>query len=137
MNLRKTLLSLTAMAALVALLAGDGRITAQEKKKEVGKAAAQKKVAKKPRGRLPAYFSAVVDAKQRADIYALQAKYQADIKKLEQQLAELKGQLAKEVDAVLTPEQLTAVKKKRDEAASKKKGGRKGAKKPAAEKASK
>jgi len=68
-------------------------------------------------------FSAVVDAKQREAIYALQAKYQADIKKLEQQLAELKGQLAKEVDAVLTPEQLTAVKKKREEAASKKKGG--------------
>jgi hypothetical protein len=70
------------------------------------------------RGRLPAYFSAVVNLKQRQEIYTLQAEYHDKIAALLDQIEELKNERDKAVDDVLTTDQLAAVQQKRDEAAA-------------------
>lgn len=114
-DLSKVLL-LAAVTVLVACWANGRPVAAQEKKAE-GKAAAQKKERAKPRGRLPAFFAAVVTKDQREEIYAIQAKFNAQIEKLQQQLAALRAERDKAIDAVLTPEQLAEVNKKREEAA--------------------
>ena len=49
-------------------------------------AAAENGAAKKPRGRLPAYYGKVVTDKQREQIYEIQAKFNEQIAKLQQQL---------------------------------------------------
>lgn len=70
------------------------------------------------RGRLPNYYrqAGVTDA-QREQIYAIQAKYQEQIEAIEQQLREVVEKRDKEVQAVLTPEQLATVKRLEEEAA--------------------
>ena len=65
------------------------------------------------RGRLPAYFAAVVTRKQREEIYRIQARLQDEIDLLRQQINDLETARAEEVDAVLQPEQMEEVKKKR------------------------
>lgn len=70
----------------------------------------------KRRGRLPAYFAAVVNEKQREQIYDLQAKYAEQMEALQKQLDALASQRDTEIDGVLTPEQLAEVNKKREEA---------------------
>jgi hypothetical protein len=67
--------------------------------------AAAAKVRKKPRGRLPYYYSRVVDEKQRESIYAIQGKYAAQISQLQQQIDELVASRKTEVEQVLTEEQ--------------------------------
>ena len=66
----------------------------------------QLEVPKKPRGRLPAYFAAVVTTKQRETIYEIQATFNAQIEELRQQIATLEAQRNKDVDAVLSPDQM-------------------------------
>jgi Spy/CpxP family protein refolding chaperone len=66
------------------------------------------------RVRLPAYFSAVVNRTQREEIYKIQLAYLRQIEKLEQQISELEMKRDQEVDSVLEPEQLAAVKKRRE-----------------------
>ena len=73
----------------------------------------------KPRGRLPAYFAAVVSPEQRAAVYSIQAKYSKQIEDLERQIDELTAARDQEVDGVLTPEQLEKVNAKRAEAEAK------------------
>jgi hypothetical protein len=68
------------------------------------------------RGRLPAYYNRVVDPKQREKIYAIQREYAPKIDALKAQLAELTAERDENVEAVLTPEQLSAVEKLRAEA---------------------
>jgi len=68
------------------------------------------------------------DVPKSTAFYALQAKYAEQMTALEAQIAALKTQRNKEVDAVLKPEQLEQVNKKRAAAAER----RKGRKKPAA-----
>ena len=75
------------------------------------------------RGRLPAYFAAVVTPQQRKMIYEIQAKYNGQISELEGQIESLRGERDKEVDGVLSPEQLAEVNKKR-EAAKQRRGAR-------------
>ena len=65
------------------------------------------------RGRLPAYFAAVVTKKQREDIYKIQARIHQRIAQLRGQIAELEAGRDKEIDAILRPEQLEEVQKKR------------------------
>lgn len=129
----KKLLSRNLVTAMVTgmmlALLSSGQVIGQEDAK---KPAATKKVAKKPRGRLPSYFAAVVSQKQREEVYTIQAKYSKQLADLQKQIAELKAQMTKEVDAVLTPEQLEEVNKKREEAAAKRRSGAK--KKPQPEK---
>lgn len=72
-----------------------------------------------PRGRLPAYYSQVIDKEQRDKIYAIQARILADIQKLQDQIAMLEQQREKEVREVLTPEQLAKVQKMTDDAKAK------------------
>lgn len=76
---------------------------------------------KKFRPRLPAYFSAVVTTDQRKEIYDVQATYHEKLVALEEQIAKLKADRDKEVDAVLTAEQLVEVNEKRAAAAAKRK----------------
>ena len=68
---------------------------------------------KKVRRRLPAHFSALVSQKQRATIYQLQADYAVQMDKLRAQLDTLITDRDREIDAVLDPEQMTEVSKKR------------------------
>jgi flagellar biosynthesis/type III secretory pathway protein FliH len=71
--------------------------------------AAAAKVRKKPRGRLPYYYSRVVDEKQRELIYAVQGKYAAQISQLQQQIDQLVASRMTEVEQVLTEEQKSRV----------------------------
>lgn len=59
----------------------------------------------KPRGRLPAYFSAVVTAELREKIYAVQAEYEPKISKLRQELDALTKDRDEKINALLSPEQ--------------------------------
>jgi len=67
---------------------------------------------------------------QKESIYAIQDKYQAQIAPLAAQIKALMAERDKEIEAVLTPEQLTKVAALKKEAASKAAAG----KKPAAKK---
>ncbi len=105
--------------ALLGLLTLGSQLTAQETKKEQAKPAAEKQEQKeraKPRGRLPAFFATVVNEKQREEIYKIQSDYTAKLDELEKQLAALRAERDAKIDAVLTPEQLDSVNKKREEA---------------------
>lgn len=84
-----------------------------------GDAAKKEATVKKAAGRLPTYFAAVVSQKQRESIYKLQADYEAQLEKLQAQLEALIADRDREVDAVLSAEQLAEVTKKRDEAKKK------------------
>lgn len=70
----------------------------------------------KTKGRLPPYFAQVVDAKQRAQIYAIQAKYKEQIEKLQAELKAANEKLAEEMEAVLNKEQKDKLAKLRSEA---------------------
>jgi hypothetical protein len=61
--------------------------------------------ADKPKGRLPDHYAAVVDDKQREEIYSIQATYAPQIEKLQAQLDAVQGKRNAEIRAVLTPEQ--------------------------------
>ena len=63
------------------------------------------KVVKKFRGRLPNYYSQVVDAKQRAAIYAIQKDYASKIAQLQEQLAAIIQEKNDKVRTVLSIEQ--------------------------------
>jgi len=63
----------------------------------------------KRRGRLPAYYSKVVTAEQREQIYEIQEGYAAQIEKLRMQLDELYEQRESEIAGVLTSEQLKEI----------------------------
>ena len=83
-----------------------------------------------PRGRLPAYFGEVIDSQQRDKVYELQAKYTAEIKQLQDQIAKLEQQRDEAVQGILTPEQAEKVRKlvedgkaKRGATGTRKKGG--------------
>ncbi|MDA7977141.1 MAG: hypothetical protein MPJ50_00045 [Pirellulales bacterium] len=73
--------------------------------------------------RLPNYFARVVSEDQRKEIYAIQDKHSATIDKLQKQLDEATAARDKEIDAVLSPEQLARVKKYQEEAKARR-GGR-------------
>ena len=86
------------------------------KKSADGEKGAVKKERAKPQGRLPNYFSDVVDAKQREQIYAVQASYRERITALAAQMKQLQDAQQAEIDAVLKPEQLSKINARRQEA---------------------
>ena len=100
----------------------------QEKAAEKAKAAPAK-VAKKPRGRLPAYYAQIgLSTEQRTQIYSVQAGYGKEIGELQKQLDVLRKKQDADVVAVLKPEQkekldslLAAAKKRAEERRSKNK----------------
>lgn len=71
---------------------------------------------KKPRGRLPVFYSQVVSGDQREEIYDIQAKYEPDMDALVEKLVEMRNQMQAEIKGVLTPEQLERVQQLKDEA---------------------
>ncbi|HWB13304.1 MAG TPA: hypothetical protein VG826_29025 [Pirellulales bacterium] len=75
----------------------------------------------KPRGRLPAYYSKVVDGQQREKIYKIQQQYESKIAALKAELQALQEKVDAEVEAVLTAEQQSMVKKLAEEAKAKRK----------------
>jgi hypothetical protein len=68
--------------------------------------------------RLPAYYTRVVNQKQREQIYDVQAKYQPEIDALEEQLQALIAKRDAEIEAVLTPEQRETLAKFKADAAA-------------------
>ena len=122
---RRWMLAIAAFAAWTVVGAGSpcraagepGAATVQERPADTAAGA----IAKSPRGRLPAYFSEFVSAEQRQKVYQIQAGYESKISDLERQIAELRKQRDKDVDSVLSPEQLAEVQKKRAVAAAKRK----------------
>ena len=71
--------------------------------------------AKKPRGRLPAYYGKVVNDKQREQIYEIQAKFTEQLAKLQEQLAALTVQRDTEIEQVLTAEQRSEIARLKSE----------------------
>lgn len=115
--LRKALFGLSVVPVVLALLVADGRVSADDKAE--GKKEVKKKERAKPRGRLPNYFATVVSQSQREQVYAIQARYAKQIDDLQRQIEELETARDKEVDGVLTAEQLEKVNAKRQEAKAK------------------
>lgn len=111
-----------ALPMLCAVLLTSGACWGLQEEDSAG--ASEPVVAKKFRGRLPAYFSAVVTSEQRKEIYRLQATYHEKLAALEEQIDKLKADRDKDVDEVLTVEQLAQVNKKRAVAAAKRKSRR-------------
>ena len=111
-------LALLSIPVMVVAITLGGIIAAQEGGDD---ATATKKEGAKPRGRLPNYFTSVVDGVQREKIYAIQSDYAKQLEDLQRQLNELKAKCDQEVDAVLTPEQLEIVNARRAEASVKRK----------------
>ncbi len=74
-----------------------------------GQAPDQVEQAKEFRGRLPAYFSSVVDDRQRQQIYAIQRHYFGQIEDLKAQLEALTDKRDAEVYAVLSLQQRAEV----------------------------
>jgi hypothetical protein len=75
----------------------------------------------KPRGRLPAYYSQVVNGQQREKIYSIQQQYEPKITALKAELQAVQDKMNAEVEAVLTPDQLANVKKLNEDAKAKRK----------------
>ena len=94
-------------------------------KSDADKPAAKKKVRSKPRGRLPAYYNAVVSPDQRERIYGIQAQYAEQIDKLLERLKMLTAERHAAVKGVLTPQQQAKVAQLRAEAKAKRAAARK------------
>lgn len=128
-SLKKVLMGLAVVPLALALLVSNGQVNGDDKAES--KQEVKKKERAKPRGRLPAYFATVVSQEQREKVYSIQGKYSKQIEDLQRQMDELTATRDKEVDGVLTPEQLEKVNAKRDEAKAKRASR---SKKPAASK---
>ena len=90
---------------------------AQEKKSSA--AADEKVAAKKPAGRLPAYYTAVVTPQQRDAIYKIQTEYASQLKELQTKVASLTKERDERVAALLTPEQKEKIEKAKEAATAK------------------
>ncbi|HSG69374.1 MAG TPA: hypothetical protein VLA12_03120 [Planctomycetaceae bacterium] len=123
-RLRLKLAVLACLAAIPLFLSGIGLNSASfaAQKTTQAEEAPQEKPRKPPRGRVPAGFGKIgVSENQKEEIYAIQARYKAQVEDLLAQLEELKSQEAEEIHNVLTDDQKLALKKYRDEAAAKRK----------------
>jgi hypothetical protein len=103
---------------VLALVVAAGGLAAAWSPLSVGQ---EGKGAKKAKGRLPAYYSDIVSGKQREQIYAIQSRYQDEIRSLNEQLLALVQKQNDEIEAVLTAEQLERLKKAQADGAAKKK----------------
>ncbi len=99
-----TFLSLGLLALLVAVPA-ISTLSAQE-----AETAPKSKTIQELRGRLPNHWGDVVTTDQRKKIYEIQHSYDAEIKKLEDQIAKLEADMEQEVKSVLTDAQLSRIK---------------------------
>jgi hypothetical protein len=100
------MLRLSMLALLGGLLTLSGGVVGQDSKKEVVKAEKKDSAPVRVKGMLPANWGKLgLSADQRQEIYKIQAKYNADIDKLEAKIKELRGTRDKEMKAVLTADQ--------------------------------
>ncbi len=99
-------LALLALLGCTSGLVHRGLVWSQEDRPSARKAASaaadQGEEKPKSRGRLPMFYSRVVDAEQREKIYAIQAKYEKEISALQAELRDLEQQRDDEVFGVLT-----------------------------------
>ena len=120
MNQRRVVGGLSGLLLIALLLPVVGRNCAMAQQRDGAPKSASdapvKKTRAKPRGRLPAYFSAVVSADQRAQVYSIQSRYGQQIDELRRRISEMSKARDMEVEGVLTPEQLKRVNAKRAEA---------------------
>jgi len=105
--LKKTLIVVAVLSAAW-IGSGGSSLVGQEKEK-------------KAKGRLPAYYTDIVTDQQRAAIYLIQAKYQAKVTALNEQLLEIAKQQNDEIENVLTAEQKQMLKKAQEAGAAKRK----------------
>ena len=75
----------------------------------------------KAKGRLPAYFAAIVTPRQRDEIYALQDRYAKQIAALREQLDALTKQRDAEIENVLNEDQKEKLNLARENGAAKRK----------------
>jgi hypothetical protein len=76
---------------------------------------------KKPKGRLPPYYSSIVTDQQRDAIYAIQAKYAQQLAALQGQIEALEKQREQDIENVLSPQQKLLLTKALEDAAAKRK----------------
>lgn len=104
----------------------------------VKKEGGEKKKEAERRGPIPELYGKVVAPDQKEKIYTIQDKYQAEMAPLVAKIKELQVARDKEIEAVLTPEQLTRLKELKAEqvkaAMAKREQMKKTEGKPAAEK---
>jgi hypothetical protein len=81
------------------------RVSGQDDAPATRKAESEPKPKPKSRGRLPMYYSRVVNSEQREKIYEIQAKFDKQIADLMAEIKSLQQQRDDEVHGVLTPEQ--------------------------------
>lgn len=125
--LRSRALLLTPILSILLASAAHGALQDEKKKSQAkpttsqspatpARSATEPSARRPPRGRLPAYFSAVVSQKQRLRIYEIQKTYNDKIAAMRLQIHQLLTQRDKEVDSVLTTEQLAQVTERRQAA---------------------
>jgi hypothetical protein len=68
--------------------------------------------------RLPPYYAQVIAPYQREKIYAIQAKYEDDVKELQEQIRAILAKRDAEIEQVLFPEQREVLKQLKAEAAA-------------------
>lgn len=90
-----------------------GGIAAETKSKRSTKTTKTVAANKEVSQRLPRYFASIVDREQRTTIYEIQASYQQEIAKLQDELAALQATQLEEIEEVLTKDQLTALEQMR------------------------
>lgn len=112
---------LVVVAALLAMLGSLATLSPTSIGQEAVKKRAATKEPAKAKGRLPAYYREVVTEEQRDKIYAIQAKFDAQIDALTAQLEDLRTQRDGEVEGVLSPEQKEKLAAARAAADSKRK----------------
>lgn len=111
-SFRRLLASLTCAA----VIAGASSAIAVDDAKPAAEAGAKadqpKKEAKKEerRGPIPELYGKIVAPDQKEKIYAIQTKYQAEMAPLLAKIKEIQAAQTKEIESVLTPEQLTRLK---------------------------
>ena len=121
---RDLLVRMTGVAAFVLLGAGlmfrAAPVRAQDDAEKPGAAAPAKPAppakAKKPAGRLPNYYGAVVTKEQRDKILAIQRDYAAKIDPLRRQLEQLTKERDEKIEGLLTPQQKQQIEKKKADA---------------------
>lgn len=100
------MLRLSVLALLGGLLTLSGGVVGQDTKKEAVKVEKKDTAPGKVKGMLPANWGKIgLSADQKQEVYKIQAKYNAEIDKLEAKIKELKGVRDKEMKAVLTADQ--------------------------------
>jgi hypothetical protein len=117
----------TILTLVVVALAGLSVVTQDPGNLLTAQDAEKPAAAKKPRGRLPAYYAQIgLSNVQRDKIYGVQGTYGTEIESLQKQIAAIEEKRDAEIVAVLTPEQkktledLVAAAKKRSEERRKK-----------------